>query len=89
MIKSENGQVVLEGDMQVLLTDMMFVINAVKSAAIDNYGVDEDMATQMLETSAYMAINDPMIVPEEVGSMTVDASDLEEILRRLNENEEN
>lgn len=89
MIKSENGQVVLEGDMQVLLTDMMFVINAVKSAAIDNFGVDEDMATQMLETSTYMAINDPMIEPEEVGSMTVDASDLEEILRRLNENEEN
>ena len=89
MIKSENGQVVLEGDIHALLTDMMFVINAVKSAAIDNFGVDEDMATQMLETSAYMAINDPMIVPEEVGSMTVDASDLEEILRRLNENEEN
>ena len=89
MIKSENGQVVLEDDIHALLTDMMFVINAVKSAAIDNFGVDEDMATQMLETSAYMAINDPMIEPEEGGSMTVDASDLEEILRRLNENEEN
>jgi hypothetical protein len=89
MIKSENGQAVLEGDIHALLTDTMFVINAVKSAAIDNFGVDEDMATQMLETSAYMAINDPMIEPEEVGSMTVDASDLEEILRRLNENEEN
>lgn len=89
MIKSENGQVVLEGDIHALLTDMMFVINAVKSAAIDNFGLDEDMATQMLETSTYMAINDPMIVPEEVGTMTVDTTDLEEILRRLNENEEN
>lgn len=89
MIKSENGQVVLEGDFNALLTDLLFAINGVKTAAIENFGMPEDEAKHALYMLFLMAMNDPELEPESECTMTVDATGLEDLLRRMKDNEEN
>lgn len=89
MIKSENGQVVLEGDFNALLTDLLFAINGVKTAAIENFDMPEDEAKHALYMLFSMAMNDPELEPESECTMTVDATGLEELLRRMKDNEEN